>query len=110
MFSKILSKKFFCQSLKQQKEANLKNKKIESVLKNNQRKVLENEAEGFLQKIEFKTLFIKFGLVFSVAPCVYYLFSKFKYPVFSKQLTDSYNTALNLMSYSNTFYVQKNKI
>ncbi len=105
MLLKIFSKKYFCQSLKQQKEVNLKNKKIEIVFKNNQRKILENEAEDILQRIEFKTLFIRFGLVFSVAPCIYYFFTKFKYPLYSKQLTDSYNTALNLMSYSNTFYV-----
>ena len=105
MFSKFLINRNFCQTLKQRKEALTKNKKIENAFKKNQNKIEEVELESIMQKYNFKTLMIRLGLVFSVAPCIYYYYKKTKYPIYSKELTDSYNSCLNLISYSNTLYV-----
>ena len=84
----------------------IKNKQIETVFKKNQNKLNENELENYLTKFNFSKIMTKIGLVFIVAPTIYYFFNQLNHPLFSKELTDSYNTSLNLIIMSNSLYVK----
>jgi hypothetical protein len=85
--------KRFC-SLKQKKENRIKSKRIEEILKKNVNNISEFERNARLSSISYGLVIRKISILFSFPPLLYYISSKFKYPIHSKKLTDSFCSAL----------------
>lgn len=109
MFSKtkvLYNIKYFSTSLKQKKENLIKDKKLEKAISNNLNKINETEFEAFMSKFNFQKTINKLSIFFVIAPCAFYFLAQNVYPLYSKELTDTYNTCLNFVVMSNALYVK----
>lgn len=103
-----LSMRSFCTSLKEKKTKIIFSKNLEKVIKQNQSEIIRKEIESVYENIKFGKLLIKLSLLTIIPTSAYLIYSTIKLPKKSKQLTDSYNLALNGVVTSTTIFVNQN--
>lgn len=98
-------KKFFHTSLKDKKQAIIKNKAIEELVKFKQNQIDLDSINMALGRLDMGKFITKIGLIFLIPMTCYYINCTTIYPINSKQLTDIFNSNLNLITTAGVLFV-----